>query len=178
MFPIIKLSNKESAELFNWDEEESRMNSISIGGFAAIYINEETYNHYKLMIGCEKKTANLFSNGFGNYIIVNTDLVDAANYTNTEYNAILEHEMAHHHFGHTSANASQNASGVVCVEAFELEADNYAANIFGKEVVKSAILKTINNIVREAKELGAPESVIEGIKNNSILCARLAALSN
>ena len=57
--------------------------------------------------------------------------------------AVLSHEEAHCVLGHVTRAAERGAEGLVNNADDELEADRYAANIHGKTVVKSAIVKIV-----------------------------------
>ena len=176
MFPIIMLSNKESAEIFNCSEELCRKSSLMVGGFCAMNITKEVFDQYATALGSEEKTNSLFSKGLGGYVIVNTDIVEKAGFIGKELEAILAHEQAHLEFNHLGGCTIE--TGILVDASFEIEADQYASNLFGKDVVISALRKIIKVVVDETVEvMGVPFEVAnKKLNNDPILLQRFAAL--
>jgi Zn-dependent protease with chaperone function len=176
MFPIIMLSNKESAEIFNCSEELCRKSSLMVGGFCAMNITQEIWDQYSAALGSEEKTGNLFTKGLGSYVIVNTDIVEKAGFIGNELQAILSHEQAHLEFDHLGGCTLE--TGILVNASFEIEADQYASNLFGKDVVASALRKIIKVVVDETVEvMGVPFDVAnKKLNDDPILLQRFAAL--
>lgn len=176
MFPVIMMSNKESAEIFGCSESLCHESSIRVGGFCAMHVDDTVLALYTDIIKNKADITKLFPNGIGNYVIVNTDLVEKANFEENEFQAVIYHEQAHLLFSHL---VGKDQSGIIIEEKLELEADAYAASFFGKAVMTSALRKIINVVVEESiNVLGKSPAEANMLHSDPIILKRLEALSN
>lgn len=178
--PINVVSMKEIKGLMPEQEFNTLTERVlSMGGFWASNLTEEHLKEaLRIFKGrvTEEFEAGIASATLGATICCVSEIAERL--TSEEVHAVLKHEEGHVKLGHLQRTGTV-VDGMMCDEQNELEADAYAAETFGKEAMRSALLKVIQ-LQSQACSLGdkskSQQEWFQVLVSDSIIQKRLVAL--
>lgn len=152
---------------------------LTMGGFWAVNLTEEHLKEaHRIFEGhvSEEFKAGIASATLGATICCVGEIAERL--TSEEVHAVLKHEEGHVKLGHLERTGVV-VNGILIDEQNELEADQYAAETFGKEAMRSALLKMIE-LQSQACSLGdkskTQQEWFQVLVNDSMMQKRLVAL--
>ena len=140
---IVWLSIAQVAEMYNVSTEQAKESAFSVCGFAAISVTEENYQRNVAAQG--EEAGGLIKAGAS--IIAYRDMVEMANLSEEEVEAIIGHEEGHIQLGHLEGiEVKEVKNGEVNIlenHEYELAADQFGANKTSPAAMASALRKIV-----------------------------------
>lgn len=155
--------------------------AITLGGFWATEVTQEVIDA-SMSIFAEKASDDfklgITSARLGKTICCVDEI--ASKLSQVELHAILKHEEGHVVLDHAGKAAASVINGIIVNDLFEIEADAYSVKSYGKEALRSAILKIINLQARycaASRTEKSQDEFFHELLTDSMLQKRLAALA-
>lgn len=181
-YPVNVISIKEMYALMAQEDFETFMRKVlTVGGFWMTELTSKDLEASQQMFKgrvSDEVYASIAQTQLGLVICCTEEF--AVKLTEREFQAILKHEEAHVKMNHLQAPDNEIVNGAVMNVKIELEADAYAAEAFGKDALRSGLLKMIE-IQSEIFALADPsktqEEFYQQLINDSAMQSRLAVLN-